>query len=399
LPQIAFETLDKSSTALIQQHLQTVRRQPRSGAAWGRLGSLLRSFEFKAEAQYCLAIASRLDPREPRWPYYRGMLLVKQAPAEALPLLQRAVALCGNTPSAPRLRLATLLAENGRSDEARRELSQLLEANPRDAPALMALAHLESVRGKTTEALFLADRCTNDTRTARAAWTLRSTLLQRQGDAATARAAAQRASSLPADAPLDDPFENEVMLVRNDPRALSDQAQRFLMAGQLTNVVPLLQQLVRDHPDFAETWLLVGRMQLLQRQPAEAEESLRRHLKLEPRSASGQFQLGLALLMQERYAAAVPAFVAATELKPDFGAAFFNLGVAFAKSGRKQEALAPFREAIRHNPERIDSYILLADLDLELGQRSEAIQLARQAEALNPADRRVPQLWNKIGPR
>jgi tetratricopeptide (TPR) repeat protein len=83
-------------------------------------------------------------------------------------------------------------------------------------------------------------------------------------------------------------------------------------------------------------------------------------------------------------------------LKHDFGPAFFNLGFALAKSGKTQEAVAPFQEAIRQNPEMIDAYILLADLHLQLGEKAQAIALADLAERLDPADRRLPTLRQKL---
>src|SRR6476620_8774521 len=111
IPEIPVQSLDAASAALVRERLQAVRTSPRSGAAWGALGTVLRSFEFKPEAENCLAIATQLVPKEPRWPYLHGMMLAKQSPDKAVPLLLRAVALCGSTPAAPRLHLAALLAE------------------------------------------------------------------------------------------------------------------------------------------------------------------------------------------------------------------------------------------------------------------------------------------------
>ncbi len=397
VPKIPMQTLDASSAGLLQKHLDAVRVAPRSGAAWGNLGASLRTFEFKTQAEHCLSIAAHLDPQEARWPYLHGTLVALRSPLEAVPFLQRAVVLCGNTPAAPRLRLASLLAENGRPDEARRELEALLLAVPDHAPALLTLAQLENARGDAATALALTDRCLKDPRTARAAWTLRGVLLQRAGKSDDAQSASVRAASLPPDLPVQDPFANDARQSRSDPRWLSDQAQRLLMTRQLSAAAPFVDQLQREHPGFAETWLVAGRLQLMQRRFAEAEASLARHLTLETNSVNGLFQLGLVLLEQDKLGEAATVFARAVQLKPDFGPAYFNLGVALGRSGQKPEAVASFREAIRHNPERIDSYILLADLLFDLGARVEAQAVARQAEILNPTDRRLAQLRNKIG--
>jgi len=166
--------------------------------------------------------------------------------------------------------------------------------------------------------------------------------------------------------------------------------------GRPADALPLVTRLVQEHPDFAETWLLLGRTQYLQNQPGAAEQSFRRFLQMDSESVNGHFQLGMSLLAQKRYPEAVATFRHATSLKRDFGPAFFNLGFALAKSGQEREAIPAFQEAIRHNPEIIDSYILLADLHLQLGEKPAAAELAKLAERLNPNDPRLPTLRRKL---
>lgn len=397
LPVVAVETLEPTAAGIVQRHLSAVQTSPRSGTAWGQLGAVLRLYEFRSEAAHCLTVAAKLEPKNPRWPHLHGTMLAGRSPAEAIRLLQRAVELCGNSPDAPRLKLAGLLMENGQPEEARNQINELLREQPNHAPALMLLARLEQAGGDMAKVLQVTARCTNDVRTTKSAWLLRSAAYQAMGDSASARIAAESAARLPADAPPYDAFEAETLSARNDPRSLSERAQVFLRSGQVTDAAPLIEQLAKEHPAFAESSLMMGRLRLLQRRPAEAETFLRRYLAQEPRSANGHFQLGMALMDQRNFTGAVETFSMATQLKPDLAPAYFNLGVALVRADRKREAVVPFQEAIRHSPERVDSYILLADLHLQLGERDEAITLARKAESLAPGDGRLPHLWNKIG--
>ncbi len=394
LPTISTGLLDPSATRLIEQYLAAVRSTPKSGAAWGKLGAVLKSFEYRDEARRCFEAAERLDPKEPRWPYLHGSLLAADAPAAAIVKWRHAVALCGSDPDTPRLRLAKLLTETRQWADARAELEALLRDKPGHPPALLALARLAQLRGETAEAIALVTRCTNDRRTTQAAWTLLGALHLRSGDTNAAHSASIKAASLPPDASAPDPFE--ALVPRDDARDLSDHAQRLLMSGQLAEAAPLIQQLVQDHPRFAEGWLLLGRWQNLRKEFPAAEASLRRHLELDAQSINGHFQLGMALMGQNHNADAAPVFEQAIQLKPDFGPAYFNLGLVLVRTARKREAVPAFRAAIRHNPERMDSYILLADLQLQLGQLAEAAELVRQAEALNPGDRRLATLREKI---
>jgi protein O-mannosyl-transferase len=381
---------------LIQRRMDEVRAAPRSGQAWGKLGAILKSFNFREQAQACLAEAEKLAPKEPRWPYLQATLHANDAPALAISKLRRTVALCGNEPEMPRLRLARLLAESGREDEARTELEQLLRAKPDSGSARITLAQISQARGEWNEAMSLASACTTNPYTARTAWTMLSALKRRLGDTNAAEMANRRAAAVTPDAAWPDPFEDEVLAWRNDARSLSNRAQSHLLAGRPADALPLVNRLVKEHPDFAETWLLLGRAQYLQNQPGAAEQSLRRFLELDPTSVNGHFQLGMSLMAQQRYPEAVNTFQHTISLKRDFGPAFFNLGFALAKSGKPREAIPAFEEAIRQNPEKIDSYVLLADLHWQLGEPAPAVELANLAERLDPADPRLPALRRKI---
>jgi protein O-mannosyl-transferase len=395
-PAIATQQLEPAAARLIEEHLGQVRARPRSGDAWGRLGAVLRLFDYREEATRCLAEAARRGPNNPQWPYFQALLLSHRAPQEALVKLRRAVALCGNHPPTPRLHLARWLAEAGQWQEAQDHLRELLRVDPQYSPALLTLAYAAQAGGELTNAVGLARCCTTNAYTARAAWTLLGALHQRLGETNAAFIASRKALTVSPDVPVPDPFEAKLQDLRQDARSLSDRAQQYLLAGKPDLAAPLVHRLVQEQPQFAETWLLLGRQQYLQKQPAAAEQALLRHLEMDPKSVNGHFQLGMSLLAQGRWAEAAAAFEKATLFKTDFGPAFFNLGFALAKAGRKAEAAVPFREAIRHNPEHLDSYILLADLCLQLGRTAEAVDLERRARDLKPEDPRLPVLRDRI---
>jgi len=395
LPTPGLAGVDQSVAATIRKHLDAVRLEPRSATAWGRLGIVLREYGFKPEAQRSLEEAERLDPTNPRWPYAHAILLIVHQPLDAAVQLERVVALCASEPEAPRYRLAKILAEDGRWTDANRELAALLQAKPDFAPARFLSALGAQVAGNLEEAIAQANRCANDPRTQRAAWALLAALYHRQGKTPEAEAAARRSASLPPDEGFDDPFEAEAILLRGDPRALTEYAHPLLAAGRLDEASRLIERLVKEHADYPETWLLQGRLEMLRKQLPAAEQSLRRHLELAPRSAQGWFQLGTALLNQNRFPEAAAAYGKATEIKPDFGPAFFNQAMALARAGRLDEAMAALRETIRHNPEHLDSYLRLAELLLRTGRNADALPLLEQARNLNPADPRLASILER----
>lgn len=396
VPVLDLSGVEPARTGRVRSLLDAVRARPEAGEDWGRLGMALRALGFRIEAGQAFAEAQRLDFRNPRWPYWRALLLETDDPAAAVLALREAVRRCGNDPAAPRLRLARLLIEQGRAAEARRELTEFLKTQPDHPSALILLAHVAMDEGQVDEADRLAGRCEADPRTARRAAVLRAQIHQRAGRVAQAREMARRAQTLPHDSEPPDPWEAEAALVLDDPRPLSDQVQRLLAAQRLEAAAPLIEKLVKEHPAFAESWLLLGRYQLLYRDAAAAEKSVRRHLDLEPESVQGLFQLGMALLAQERLEEALAAFRRASELKPDHGPAHFNQGFALLRLGRLAEAVTPFRDAIRCNPEYAETYFFLADVHLRLGDREAARRCLPPIEALKPGDPRLADLRSRL---
>ena len=112
-PIVATGGLDPAVAKVIEGALRDTRAAPRSGDAWGRLGSVLMHYEFIPEARLCFDQAEKFSPANPRWPYLHALLVLPRQPAEAAPLLRRAVDSCGERPDMPRLQLAQLLAERG----------------------------------------------------------------------------------------------------------------------------------------------------------------------------------------------------------------------------------------------------------------------------------------------
>jgi len=183
--------------------------------------------------------------------------------------------------------------------------------------------------------------------------------------------------------------------LRGDPRVLCEQAHPLLADGHTAEAAALIERLRQEHPGYPETWLLVGRLHLIRKELGPAEQALRRHVEMSPRSAQGVFQLGLVLLAQERLAEAAVLFDQATQLKRDFGPAYYNRGLALGRAGQAREAIAAFRESLRHNPERLDTYVLLADLHLRAGERGAALAVINQGQALNPTDQRLRALRSR----
>jgi len=114
-PEADLSGVDPAVAAAVHEAGDAVRKAPRSGEAWGRLGMILLAHNFYAEARTCFARAEQLDPREETWPYLRGALLLTEDPREAVAAFHRAAGLSAEP--VIRMRLAETLLDQGRVDE------------------------------------------------------------------------------------------------------------------------------------------------------------------------------------------------------------------------------------------------------------------------------------------
>jgi tetratricopeptide (TPR) repeat protein len=396
IPEVDASKLSPKAAEALAARQSEVREHPRSGGAWGRLGMLLDAYDYDVESLACFVEAERRESTNPRWPYFQSLLLRSQDPEQALNKLRRTVALCGNQPEMPRYRLAKSLAERGQWAGAFSELEALLVTHPRFAPAILLRALGEQAQGRFSEAAQLGEKCVQDARTRKAAWALISLCQRQLGNLASAEEAGRQASQSPDDQAVDDLFQSEVDSLRLDHRVFSLPAHTLLAAGKLTEAAPLVQRLVSEYPEEAETWLVAGRYQILSGQLKEAEQSLRRHVGLDSGSVQGHFQLGMSLLKQDRHGEAAQVFERCTVLKPDFGPAFFNRAFCLARAGQKKEAIPLFQQVLRLSPEHLETYLLLGDLYVQQGQYQEATALLDQAEALRGGDPRLKSLRAKL---
>jgi tetratricopeptide (TPR) repeat protein len=400
-PEVPLEDAEPRVAEVIRGEMDTVRRQPRSGPAWGRLGQVLRAHGFDEQAVACWAQAERFDKDEPRWPYYRGLVLLLTGDNSGLSCLRRAAALADSADPdnlAPRLTLAEQLLAHAAAAEA----EQVLRAVERKAPNNPRLRFCQAV---------LAQRC-GEVRMAIALFTpltRHPCARQRASAQLTAlygqrnqpeRAAAYRklAAELPEDARWPDPYWAELAnldvsrqgrfqnLSKNDDAAASEQL-REMVGG--------------EDADSDKAHLALAMTLLRQGERDQAEPHLRKALALEPKSVRTLFTLGAVLFFQAQeqqeagkgarraaagYEEAVGLLRRAIELKPNDAEAHLFLGRALLALGRREAAIKALRVPVATRPEYFRGYLHLAEALMEDGQLAEARQHLRRAAQLAPRD-------------
>ncbi len=405
LPDLPLEGADKGVAEVVEAARQDVRRQPRSGAAWGKLGMVLTAHNLSRPAIVCYANAERFDPENPRWPYLHGAEVLPDNPPEGIDLLRRALTLA-RSPSIRAVvlfRLTLVLIENGRLDEAESQLQVLKPLDEVDggARSRFALGLLANARGDRETARKylapLADHPSCQKRTCALLATLGG------ADKDQVRRYRERADRLPADQPWPDPFEAAVMRCKVDSRTRTAPVRELEGQGRHGEALVLLRKLVAEKPD-SEVCFYLGHNRLKARDFPEAAESFRAAISLDPNNPKAHLFLGEALLEQgekeltegngrhpalEHFRQAVAAEDQALALQGDLGSAHLIRGKALGHLGRTEEALKALRQAVLCQAESPEVHLALGEALTEAGQRDEAIiHLENAVRLADPNDRR-----------
>lgn len=384
-PALASTIEDPEVARTIDAARSAVRQSPRSSQAWGRLGMLWAAHDYFAEAQDCFAEAERLDSREPRWPYHRGLILRPSDPVAALPFLERAVVLWGGTVDAPELVLAEMLLELGRLDEAERHFNQVLRRSPRDERCQFGLGRLACERNDLSGALAYLLPAANSPHARKAVHALRAGVYRRLGDAAAADRELALVASLPDDALWPDPVLQEVTSLKVGQLAQLSEVSRLARQNQLEDAVFILKQMVQNNPRSERAWVWLGRIHLQIGKLAYAEQFLEAAVQCAPDSADAYFLLGLAQFQQGKVDAAANNFGRVVQLKPNDGATHYELGLCLRQRGERAEAIAAFGRAVRARPYLVAAHHQLVELHAERGHLHQAFEHLGHALSLSPA--------------
>jgi tetratricopeptide (TPR) repeat protein len=394
---VELEGVDPLVAALVEQARARVQQSPHSADSWGKLGMVLLIHQFEPQAAICFHQAEKLDPREPRWPYFQALeALLRTDLQAARGKLERAVSLCGDELDGPRLSLAEVLSGLEDFDEAQRQFSLLLEKNPRHAKAHLGLARIAVKRGDlraSLERLRMAERspCTRQV-----ACELLAEVHERLGNHARAEAARRRAAELPIDLNWPDPLRDELAEMRTGKANWLRQAEIHDRDGHKAEALALLLRTVRDYPKADDAWLALGKAFHERKMFSAAEDALRRAVALDPTADDHVNELGRVLIAQDNRAEAMKCFRKALQLKPNSAKAWHNLGSCLVAADDRAAALEAYEKAVRFAPEMFESQFALALLLADRGRYAEALVHAQHAVRLKPSHQPARQLLAQL---
>ncbi len=158
----------------------------------------------------------------------------------------------------------------------------------------------------------------------------------------------------------------------------------LIQAGDLPAARQHFQGLTQAEPSLVQAWYLLGSINQLQGNLAEALENYGQALRLDPNHVQALNNLAVALQSQGMIAEAAACLRIAIRNKPDYADAHSNLGNALKDQGNLDGAVSCYRTAIAINPNFFDAYNNLGNALRAKGLMAESVICYEQALRIRP---------------
>jgi len=231
--------------------------------------------------------------------------------------------------------LAMLDMADKKPDDARKRFETLLAANPKNSAALLALAELAVARQAPREEVAkLLDRAIAANPTEVPPRLMLIEMLLAARDAKQAVAAAQAA----------------VDAVPGSPELLDALGRAQLQAGDVNQGIATFNKLAAMKPFLAAPQLRLAAAHMTNKDPAAAEQSMRKALELKPDDVQVQRGLIFVLLEQKKVADAMTIARGVQKERPKEAAGFVLEGDVEAAQKNWDAAATAYRSALRVQP-------------------------------------------------
>jgi tetratricopeptide (TPR) repeat protein len=392
IPVYSAEGLDPAIAAAINEARAAVERSPRSSEAWAHYALVLFAHDKYVECRVPFEQAEKLDPQDPRWPYYRGLALLYENPTECAAALRKALAL--NPQYGPfKLRLAEQLLQLDQPDEAEVLFREILKAAknarrmspndeidfPGEPRAWLGVGKIQMRRQHWNDAIEPLRSAANHPGSRKAAHSALAEVYFVLGKEQEVQAERTKADALPADVPWADPLIQEADKLRTGLVARIDRAKALESAGAAPEAIAAIRQIASDYPNSDEAQFTLGRILLEVGEVEKAEIAFRETLTINPKHADALYLLAVVLFSRKDYVGAEDCLQRAVAEWSTFYKAYFDLGQCRLKLGNKAGAEQAFRSALRARPDLARAHLALGELLLETGKRGEAISYLENA--------------------
>jgi tetratricopeptide (TPR) repeat protein len=404
-PEIPADVTDPPIRKVIAAQRAAVVADPRSAAAWGALGMAFDAHERWDQSQVCYERAMELAPSDARWPFLIAEQLnwrrkVGTDKEEAVRLYRMATERTPPTRAhawTATLSLADLLTELDRPDEAAPLYQRAYEADPANPWAAYRMAGLLADRGRTDDAIRMYQTLARSPYARKKSTVALAEVHRRLGKGKDADGYEHAAELLPPDVSWANPYADPVAELRRGRAVLTDTYFAQEREQDVHGVMATATALADQYPSV-ETQLLLLRAMVNTGDFAAAVAVADDVLRVEPGAVTAHSFLGLARLgLADRaeaegrkadadrlLAQAAAALGESVRLKPDYAPGHLYRAKALLRLGRLPEAEAAARAGVASRPEEWEVYLMLADVLAATGRKAEAVTAAEHAVKLSP---------------
>jgi tetratricopeptide (TPR) repeat protein len=264
--------------------------------------------------------------------------------------------------------LGSLLAKDGKLDEAKANYQQALAWEPNFAEAHFFLGHALDQQGKVDDAIQEYQRALRYKPTQAPAHIYLGIALAKQKKFDQAANHYRAALKLNPDSAV----------------AHNDLAKVLHTEGKLDEAIEHYRAALKSDPSLAEAHNNLGILLLQRSQPAQGAAELREALRLNPENKETQYNLALALNAQQKWPEAAALFgktVGAQTTDPN---AHYQFATALFHEGNTKEALSEYASALLIQPDFPDaldriSWILATSGDAQFRNGTEALRMSEKA--------------------
>lgn len=390
-PEVASQIEDARALVdgLVAQDV-AARDKSKVAEAYGEVCKLYQAYGMTDAAMPCYANAIRLDPVNPVWSHYLGLLQQETGKlAEAEASYRRMLASFATFHPA-RIHLAEVLLAENRPEEAEAELRQVLAKEPQNAAAQAVLGEVLLSQRRYAEAVQSLEAALAAAPGADRLHHPLGLAWRGLGDMDKAREHLEKAGRVgvrPADSLVEAMEE-----LRQGPTVHLLRGRMAFRFGRYADAAAEFRKTVAAHPESvpARINLAAALGETGDRADRKAaKEQLREALALAPENATAHFNLGMLYSQDGESAGAVVHLREAVRIDPADTASRRLLALELEKDGRPDEALAQYDAALGREPQSPLMWMEKTGLLLRLGRFREARATLETADGNLPGDMQI----------
>jgi tetratricopeptide (TPR) repeat protein len=369
----------------IQQLEQTVRQNPRSAEAWGKLAMNLHAHDFQKESIAFYQKAASLDQQNFHWTYYPAIAYQEIGSTEAVKLFEQSLKI--KPDYAPlHLRYAQSLFAAGRFDEASAQFNETLKFNSNSADAYLGLAQIAQVSNKPAEAESSLLKAIELNPNLAEAHAQLAEIYRDQNQQQQFEKEIILSLQLPKKAAPPDPEINDFLMEGVSSYWYELRGRTLLQKGDYDGAIHELKEAVKTNPDprIHDT---LGIAYQSEKKYREAIEQHRAALALDPKSAGTMNNLARALEQSGNITAAISYLNQAIAAQPDFGYSYSHLArLQLHEHNCKEAFKLANRFCVAKNFRDPEWLTILAGAQACSGDFSNALETLQKAEPLSNSD-------------